>query len=117
MREAPGRALADLRLRSGVCNALNADLGAALRGLRREQNRTIEEVAFIADVHPTYLSGIERGVRNPTWSRLYALATALGVSVSVLAQRAEAEAYVSAHVRQARRELSQRKKDTGTPRL
>ena len=56
-------------------------------------------------------------MRNPTWSKLYALATALGVSVTVVAQRAEGEAYVAAHVRQARRKLSERETGTGTPRL
>jgi transcriptional regulator with XRE-family HTH domain len=95
----------------------NADLGAALRALRREQKRTIEDVALIADVHPTYLSGIERGERNPSWCKLYALATALGVSVAVLAKRAEGEAYIAAHVRQARRKLSERPESAGTPRL
>jgi transcriptional regulator with XRE-family HTH domain len=70
----------------------NADLGVALRRLRRDQERTIEDVAFAADVHPTYLSGIERGVRNPTWAKLCVLATALNVSITALARCAEAEA-------------------------
>jgi transcriptional regulator with XRE-family HTH domain len=69
----------------------NADLGAALRRLRRDRKRTIEAVAFAADVHPTYLSGIERGVRNPTWAKLCALSKALDVSVASIAQGAEAE--------------------------
>jgi transcriptional regulator with XRE-family HTH domain len=32
-----------------------------------------------AGVHPTYISGIERGLRNPTALNLVALAHALGV--------------------------------------
>jgi transcriptional regulator with XRE-family HTH domain len=83
----------------------NADLGVALRRLCRNRKRTIEDVAFAADVHPTYLSGIERGVRNPTWAKLCALAAALGVSIASLAQCAESEAYVANRVREARREL------------
>jgi transcriptional regulator with XRE-family HTH domain len=83
----------------------NADLGVALRRLRRDRKHTIEDVAFAAKLHPTYLSGIERGVRNPTWAKLCALATALGVSIAALAQCAESEAYVAARVREARREL------------
>ena len=38
---------------------------------------TIEDLAYDADIHPTYLSGIERGVRNPTWSKLNGIAYAL----------------------------------------
>ncbi|HYM44777.1 MAG TPA: helix-turn-helix transcriptional regulator [Solirubrobacteraceae bacterium] len=44
----------------------NADLGQAVRRLRRNRNLTIEALAFAADIHPTYLSGIERGGCNPT---------------------------------------------------
>ena len=83
----------------------NADLGVALRRLRRDRKHTIEEVAFAAEIHPTYLSGIERGVRNPTWAKLCALATALGVSIAAVAQCAESEAYVAVRVRQARAEI------------
>lgn len=83
----------------------NADLGVALRRLRRARKRTIEDVAFAADVHPTYLSGIERGVRNPTWAKLCALAAALSVLIASLAQCAESEAYVAHRVREARCEL------------
>jgi transcriptional regulator with XRE-family HTH domain len=86
----------------------NADLGVALRRLRRDRKQTIEDVAFAAKVHPTYLSGIERGVRNPTWAKLCALATALGISMAVLAQCAESEAYVATRVRQVRAELDAR---------
>lgn len=82
-----------------------ADLGAALRRLRRARKRTIEEVAFAAGIHPTYLSGIERSTRNPTWEKLCGLATALDMTIAKLAQHAEAEAYVSARAREARREL------------
>jgi transcriptional regulator with XRE-family HTH domain len=95
----------------------NADLGAALRRLGRERHRTIEDLAFAADIHPTYLSGIERGVRNPTWTKLCALSMALGVPVASIAQDAETEAYVAAHVRTARRELSARASESATDHL
>ncbi len=55
----------------------NADLGQAIRRPRRERRLTIEALAFAAYVHPTYLSGIERGVRNPTWDKIASLAQAL----------------------------------------
>jgi transcriptional regulator with XRE-family HTH domain len=52
---------------------------------------TIEDLALDARMHPTYLSGIERGERNPTWSKLCGLAQALGIPVSAIAGEAENE--------------------------
>jgi transcriptional regulator with XRE-family HTH domain len=69
----------------------NAALGRAIRRLRQQRELSIEALALNADVHPTYLSEIERGVRNPTWSKLGALASTLGVAVSALAAEAERE--------------------------
>lgn len=82
-----------------------AQLGRVIRRLRRAQHLTIEELAFAADLHPTYLSGIERGVRNPTWVKVCALAIALEVPFSALARDAEVEAQLDARMRQARAEL------------
>jgi transcriptional regulator with XRE-family HTH domain len=67
----------------------NAALGRAIRRLRKHRKLTIETLAHAADMHPTYLSGIERGLRNPTWSKLCGLATALGIPVSAVAAEAE----------------------------
>lgn len=72
----------------------NGDLGRAIRALRRARRLTIEELAFAADIHPTYLSGIERGKRNPTWEKLCFLAGALGVAVADVVRRAESAARV-----------------------
>lgn len=49
--------------------------------------------------------GIERGVRNPTWDKLVALARALDISLSALARDAEVQARLAARVREARRGL------------
>jgi transcriptional regulator with XRE-family HTH domain len=70
------------------------DLGRAIRGLRRERRVSIEALAFAASVHPTYLSAIERGLRNPSWRVLCALAGALQIQVADLAQRVESAARV-----------------------
>lgn len=67
----------------------NADLGRVIRRLRGERDLTIESLALDAGMHPTYLSGIERGVRNPTWNKLADLAEALEVPVSALIFDAE----------------------------
>ena len=80
----------------------NPDLGRAIRRLRQARKLTIETLAFAAKMHPTYLSGIERGRRNPTWDKLRGLATALGVSMSEIVNTAEQEAEVACVVRDAR---------------
>jgi transcriptional regulator with XRE-family HTH domain len=76
--------------------------------LRRERRHTIDDFAFEAEIHPTYLSAIERGIRNPTWIKLCALADALGVTMGSLIGDAEAEAHIAARVREARLELEAR---------
>jgi transcriptional regulator with XRE-family HTH domain len=84
----------------------NADLGQAIRRLRRDRHLTIEALAFGADMHPTYVSGIERGVRNPTWDKITSLARALDVPVSAIAQAAEQEAEIALIVRDARARIA-----------
>ena len=60
------------------------NFGQHLRRLRDEQGFTQEQLASLARIHVTYLSGIERGVRNPSLRTLRALARALGVRVGNL---------------------------------
>ena len=69
----------------------NAALGRAIRRLRRNKQLSIEALALNAGLHPTYLSGIERGERNPTWAKLCDLADTLGVPISAIAGEAESE--------------------------
>jgi transcriptional regulator with XRE-family HTH domain len=85
------------------------DLGQAVRRLRRACHLTIEDLAFAAEMHPTYLSAIERGVRNPSWQKLCDLAEALGLNVCQLVRVAEEEAQVAQAIREARARLG------GTP--
>ena len=65
-------------------------LGLAVREMRRRQALSQEELAHRSGLHPTYISGIERGQRNPTWTSIGRLCQALGVTVSELARAAEA---------------------------
>lgn len=83
-------------------NTTNAALGRAVRRLRRTRRLSIEALAFKAEMHPTYLSSIERGVRNPTWAKVCGLASALDVAVSAVAQDAEDEATVAQVVKDTR---------------
>lgn len=83
----------------------NADLGRAIRRLRRERRLTINDLAHRADVHPTYLSGIERGLRNPTWSKLIAVAEALESSMATVVHEAETESQLTSKMRSIRSEL------------
>ena len=55
-----------------------------MRRIRLGRDETQEEVAYRAGLHVTYLSGIERGVRNPSLTSIRALAVGLDVSVSDL---------------------------------
>jgi transcriptional regulator with XRE-family HTH domain len=83
----------------------NADLGVAIRRLRRDRRLTIEVLAFAADMHPTYLSGIERGRRNPTWDKFTSVARALDIPVSALTRDAEVQAQLTARMLEARHAL------------
>lgn len=66
-----------------------AELGAIIRARRKLLRLNIELLAEQAGMHPTYLSSIERGRRNPTWDKVSDIAEALGVPVSTLAREAE----------------------------
>jgi transcriptional regulator with XRE-family HTH domain len=52
--------------------------------LRSDKGWSQEQLADEAGLHRTYVSGIERQVRNPTLSILERLAKALGVKPSAL---------------------------------
>lgn len=64
-------------------------LGRALRSLREERGLSQEAFALEAGVHRTYVGGIERGERNPSFSSLLRLAAALDVPPSVIVRAAE----------------------------
>ena len=57
-------------------------LGEKLRAYREKQQLTQEALAEKADLDPTYISGIERGVRNPSVISLARVANGLGISLS-----------------------------------
>ncbi|MFN4091444.1 MAG: helix-turn-helix domain-containing protein [Brevundimonas sp.] len=55
-----------------------------MKRLREAKGLSQEELAFQADMHRTYVSGIERGKRNPTVTVLERLARPLGVQAGEL---------------------------------
>ncbi len=58
--------------------------GAAVRSWRTHLNLSQEELAERADLHPTYVGGIERGVCNPSLASIKKLARALQISTASL---------------------------------
>lgn len=64
-------------------------LGVAIRERREDQGLTIEELATEAGVDTSYLSGIERLGRNPSWSKLARIVGTLRIDASELIRRAE----------------------------
>ena len=64
--------------------------GQNVARIRNEREFSQDKLAEIAELDRTYLSGIERGVRNPGIKVVMGIARALGVSVSDLCKGVEA---------------------------
>ena len=64
-------------------------LGRAIRLRREEIGLTQEALADAADLDPTSIRGVERGVANPTWDVADRIARALGLALHELAHRAD----------------------------
>jgi transcriptional regulator with XRE-family HTH domain len=67
----------------------HAALGRAIREHREVRGLSQEELGFRSGLHRTYVGGIERGERNPSFTNILRVADALGVSASELLARAE----------------------------
>ena len=61
-------------------------LGSNVRQQRLRKALTQEKLAASADLDPTYISGIVRGVRNPSILSVVRIAKALGTTVSTLSK-------------------------------
>ena len=57
-------------------------MGLNVQRARRARGVSQEELAHLAKMHQTYLSGVERGKRNPSILVLDRIAAALGVDIS-----------------------------------
>lgn len=71
--------------------ALQQALGRALRRRRERLELSQEELAFVSEIHRTYISELERGLKNPSLTTIDRLAAALKTKASVLVGEAEAE--------------------------
>lgn len=63
---------------------IRALIGQNLRELRQARSLSQEDLAFECGLHRTYISGIERGARNPTATVIEKIAIALRVRPAAL---------------------------------
>jgi transcriptional regulator with XRE-family HTH domain len=70
----------------------HAAFGEAIRQIRSERGLSQEALAEACELDRTYISGIERGTRNPSLTNILKIAEALEVRPAVLFDSAEARA-------------------------
>lgn len=59
-------------------------LGKNIRKIREQRGWSQEELSHRSGIHRTYISGVERGARNPTLSVIEIIAVSLDLSVAQL---------------------------------
>lgn len=59
-------------------------MGNNVRAIREAKGWSQDKLSDESGLHRTYISGIERGIRNPTIEIVQKIALALGVEVSYL---------------------------------
>jgi transcriptional regulator with XRE-family HTH domain len=64
--------------------ALDRTFGANLKQCRKAAGFTQEQLAYLAGLHPTYVSLLERGERNPGYEITMKLIGALGIEADDL---------------------------------
>lgn len=62
-------------------------VGQNVRNLRKRHGLSQEELSFACELHRTYISGVERGIRNPTVIVLAKIAAGLGVTPDELLRK------------------------------
>jgi len=76
-------------------------IGAVVRACREQAGRSQERLSADCGFDRTYISRVERGIINPTMSRLWGIADALGTPLSKLI--GQMELWVADHDRPASR--------------
>ena len=64
-------------------------LGRAVQAIRAEKGISQVQLAKATGFRQSWISDVERGQRNPSWSNVVRLAEGLGVRTSALVNRAE----------------------------
>lgn len=64
--------------------------GQAVRKRRHELSLSQEDLANLSELHRTYISGVERGLRNISLENIEKLSAALDLSLSELMHEVEA---------------------------
>ncbi|HEV7944023.1 MAG TPA: helix-turn-helix transcriptional regulator [Solirubrobacteraceae bacterium] len=67
-----------------------AALGHAVLAIRTEKGISQVQLAEASGFRQSWISNVEHGRRNPSWSNVVRLAAGLGVRTSALVKRAEA---------------------------
>jgi transcriptional regulator with XRE-family HTH domain len=88
-----------------ILRPTSSELGSVIRDLRRERKMTVKDLASASETHPSYLSGIEQGTRNPTWGKLVDMAYSLDTPLSSIVRDVEAVARLSARLQLVRSKL------------
>lgn len=70
---------------------MNKVLGEIISRRRQEANLSQEELADRADIHRTYVSQIERGLKSPTLVILISLSKSLDTKASAIISELERE--------------------------
>jgi len=63
---------------------IRVQLGKNIRALRTAKGLSQEQFAFDAGIHRTYVSGVERGARNPSLTVIERFAKALDITTGEL---------------------------------
>jgi transcriptional regulator with XRE-family HTH domain len=71
-------------------DSLLVSLGRNVRRIREGKKFTQEKLAERSNLHPTYISDIERGTRNPGIKNVARIAKALGVTTADLCKGVDA---------------------------
>lgn len=67
-------------------NKVLNEFGLRVRTARTEKALSQEALADICQMDRTYISGVERGVRNPSLTAIFKIASGLGVDAGTLVQ-------------------------------
>ena len=72
---------------------INVNFGRVLKSLRLAANLSQEELAHRSNLHRTYVSQLERGLKSPSLKAVTALAEALDLKAYALVKAAEEKKY------------------------